>query len=152
MLHIVGLFSSIDSLIFSLVDAMHIDGQGMPSPEKLLKAAVLPSYGPVELRCIEVTGLDHHWLPLLLCTLRHLGALREARLEIDLWPHKSDVATEAASEARLSLERYGAFFRELGPAVRLLDVNLLYPIASASEGKCGNVFLSQGMLTTCTQS
>ena len=152
MLHIAGLFSNIDSLIFSLVDAMHIDGQGMPSPEKLLKAGVLPPYGPVKLRCIEVTGLDHHWLPLLLCTLRHLGALQDARLEIDLWPHKSDVATEAASEARLSLERYGAFFRELGPAVRLLDVNLLYPIASASEGKCGNVFLSQGMLTTCTQS
>ncbi|KAM5542650.1 hypothetical protein V8D89_003611 [Ganoderma adspersum] len=148
MLHIAGLFSNIDSLIFSLVDAMHIDGQGMPSPENLLEAGVLPSYGPVKLRCLEVTGLDHHWLPLLLCTLRHVGALRDARLEIDLWPnmmHKSDVATEVASEARLSLEGYGAFFRELGPAVRLLDVNLLYPIASAREELSGNLSTVLGL-------
>ena len=63
-----------------------------------------------------------------------------------MWP------TEAASEARLSLEGYGAFFRELGPAVRLLDVNLLYPIASASESKHGNVLHGQRTLTTYTQS
>ncbi|PIL30587.1 hypothetical protein GSI_07288 [Ganoderma sinense ZZ0214-1] len=152
MLHIVGLFSDISSLIFSMIDPMNVDGQAMPSPEKLLQAGVLPSYGPVKLRCLEIMGINHHWLPLLLCTLRHVGALRDRTLAMHLWPNmvrNSDMAVEAASATRTSLEGYGAFFGGLGPALRLLDVDLLYPIAAAREQLNGNLFTILG-LSACT--
>ncbi len=48
MFNIVGIFSSIITLGFSISDAMNIDGQSIPSPEELLKAGALPSYSPRE--------------------------------------------------------------------------------------------------------
>ncbi|KAI1784222.1 hypothetical protein LXA43DRAFT_229125 [Ganoderma leucocontextum] len=140
MLNIVGLFSSIASLEFSILDTpMAIQDQFMPSPEDLFKAGALPSYGPVEIHSLKIPGLDHHWLPLLLCTLRHVGALQDAALEVDISHNimrKTDVDFE--TEARLLLEGYGTFFRGLGPALRVLDFDLLYTIVAAHEELNGN--------------
>ncbi|KAI0806886.1 hypothetical protein C8Q74DRAFT_20392 [Fomes fomentarius] len=133
MMSIVSAFTRIEEVQLTVINAEPLDCN-LDAAEYDLPRRRLPEH-LVQIDWFKTRQVDEQWFPILLASLRAMGALAEGQLGLGvLYEPQARSSLPATIEdherTRALISGYGGFLRSLGSAVRQLDLSFLHSIST----------------------
>lgn len=139
MMSIIGAFTRIEEVQLTAINAEPLDCNLDAADNDLQLCGRLPEH-PVQIDWFKMRQVDEQWFPILLASLRAMGALAEGQLGLGVLYEpqarsSSPAIIEEYDRTRALISGYGGFLRSLGPAVRQLDLGFLHSISTGHIGE-----------------